>query len=254
MILLEDLSKEFEGHQVLKGLNLKIEKGETMIVMGCSGCGKSVLLKLIMGLLEPDEGRIWIDGREITSVTEKQMDEVRKRFGMVFQFAALFDSLTVGENIGFSLSRHTDMTREQVAQVVAEKLELVGMPGIEDDMPADLSGGMKKRVSLARAISMDPEIILYDEPTTGLDPITAREINLLIAKLHDRLKVTSIVVTHDMESAFLTGTRMAMLHDGRIIAEGTPEEFRRSTEPTVRQFLGQRAYSTYGRSIGSMSL
>ncbi len=244
MILVKSLSKHFEGHQVLRNLNLEVQKGETMVVMGRSGCGKSVLLKLIMGLLEPDEGEIWVDGQEITNLTDKQMDQVRKRFGMVFQSAALFDSLTVGENVGFSLSRHTDMDREQVDRVVGEKLQLVGLRGIEDVMPVDLSGGMKKRVSLARAISMDPEIILYDEPTTGLDPITADEINRLITELHTRLKVTSIVVTHDMKSAFSVATKMAMLHDGRIIASGTPEEFRENTEPIVRGFLAQEALDT----------
>jgi phospholipid/cholesterol/gamma-HCH transport system ATP-binding protein len=237
MILVKDLIKGFEGHPVLKGVELEVEKGETMVIMGRSGCGKSVLLKLIIGLLKPDGGQIWVDGKEITGLTEKQMDEVRKKFGMVFQSSALFDSLTVGENVGFSLSRHTNMSREQIAQVVAEKLDMVGLYGVEDAMPADLSGGMKKRVSLARAISMDPEIILYDEPTTGLDPVMAEEINLLIARLHDRLQVTSLVVTHDMKSAFSVATRMAMMYDGKIIATGTPEEFRQSTEPAVRQFL-----------------
>lgn len=237
MILIRDLSKTFEGHQVLKDLNLEVEKGETLVIMGRSGCGKSVLLKLIIGLLEPDEGNIWVDSKDLTSLAEREMDEVRKRFGMVFQSSALFDSLTVGQNVGFSLSRQTKMSREQIVQVVAEKLRLVGLHGIEDVMPADLSGGMKKRVSLARAISMDPEVILYDEPTTGLDPVMAEEINHLITEMHDTLKVTSLVVTHDMNSAFSVATRIAMLHDGRIIAVGAPEEFRRSTEPVVRQFL-----------------
>lgn len=237
MILIENLSKRFNNNQVLKGLNLRIEKGETIVIMGRSGCGKSVLLKLIIGLIPPDEGKIWIDGNDITSLTGKQMDEMRKRFGMVFQSGALFDSLTVAENVGFSLSRHTDMSRDQVNQVVSEKLNLVGLPGIENSMPADLSGGMRKRVSLARAISMAPEIILYDEPTTGLDPITAGEINSLLSELHDKLKVTSIVVTHDLKSAFSTASRIAMLHDGNIVSIGTPEEFRKSTEPVVREFL-----------------
>ena len=239
MIQVKNLYKEFEGNQVLKGLYLDVEKGETVVVMGRSGCGKSVLLKLIMGLLKPDGGEIWIDGRETTGLAEKQMDEVRKRFGMVFQSSALFDSLTVGENVAFSVSRHTDMGRKQIAKLVEEKLELVDLSGTEDLMPVDLSGGMKKRVSLARAISMDPEIILFDEPTTGLDPVTAEEINHLIAGLHDRLRVTSIVVTHDMNSAFATATRMTMLYDGKIVAEGTPDDFRQSTEPVVRQFLKQ---------------
>ena len=222
----------------MDGLDMEAEKGDTMAIMGRSGCGKSVLLKLIIGLLEPDGGEIWIDGEEITCLTEKQMDEVRKRFGMVFQFGALFDSLTVGENVAFSISRHTNMNQKQIARVVAEKLALVGLSGTESVMPVDLSGGMKKRVSLARAISMDPEIVLYDEPTTGLDPVTSEEINRLIADLHSRLNVTSLVVTHDMHSAFSIATRMAMLHDGKIVAVGTPDEFRQSAEPVVRQFLG----------------
>ena len=238
MILIKDLFKQFEGYQVLNGVNLTVENGETMVIMGCSGCGKSVLLKLIIGLMKPDRGEIWIDGRETTDLTEKQMDGVRKRFGMVFQSSALFDSLTVAENVAFSVSRHTNMTREQIADLVAEKLELVGLGGTEDVMPVDLSGGMKKRVSLARAISMNPEIILYDEPTTGLDPVIGEEINRLIVELQDKLKVTSLVVTHDMKSAFSIGTRMAMLYDGRIIEEGPPDEFRRSTEPVVKQFIG----------------
>ena len=249
MILVKDLSKRFEGHQVLKGLNLSVEKGETMVIMGCSGCGKSVLLKLIIGLLKPDEGEIWIDGKQITDLTEKQMDEMRKNFGMVFQSSALFDSLTVGENVGFSLSRHTNMSREQIAQLVAEKLELVGLSGSEDAMPADLSGGMKKRVSVARAVSMDPAVILYDEPTTGLDPVMAEEVNHLIARLHQNLEVTSLVVTHDMRSAFSIATRMAMLHDGRIIETGTPEEFRQSAEPVVRRFLDAGYYRNFGKKL-----
>ncbi len=249
MILVKDLFKQFDDHQVLNGVNLTVGKGDTMVIMGGSGCGKSVLLKLIIGLLEPDKGKIWIDGEEITDLTEKQMDEVRKRFGMVFQFSALFDSLTVAENVGFSISRHTKMTREQIADLVAEKLELVGLGGTEDVMPVDLSGGMKKRVSLARAISMDPEIILYDEPTTGLDPVAAAGIDRLIAELHDKLQVTSLVVTHDMKSAFSIGTRMAMLYNGTIIEEGAPDEFRRSTEPVVRQFLEPGMFGSEHREL-----
>ncbi len=249
MILVKDLYKQFDDHQVLNGVNLTVEKGQTMVIMGGSGCGKSVLLKLIIGLLKPDKGVIWVDGTEATSLTEKQMDEVRKRFGMVFQSSALFDSLTVAENVGFSVSRHTDMTREQIADLVAEKLELVGLSGTEDVMPVDLSGGMKKRVSLARAISMNPEIILYDEPTTGLDPVAAAGIDSLIAELHDRLEVTSLVVTHDMQSAFSIGTRMAMMYDGVIVEEGTPDAFRRSTEPVVKRFLEPGAFGPEHREI-----
>jgi len=211
--------------------------GETMVIMGASGTGKSVLLKLIIGLLEPDNGNIWIKDRDITGLSSKEMDEIRKKMGMVFQFAALFDSLTVRENIGFSLSRHTGLSRNKIDEMVAEKLNMVGLPGIEDVMPSDLSGGMKKRVSLARAISMDPEIILYDEPTTGLDPLAADDINNLINKLHEQLKVTSIVVTHDMKSAFFVATRMAMIKDGQIIFTGTPDEIRQADHPWVKEFI-----------------
>lgn len=237
MIKIENLSKRFEEKQVLDGLNLTIEKGETLVIMGRSGCGKSVLLKLIMCLIPADEGLIWVDGTEITNFGEKQLGGIRKKFGMVFQSAALFDSLTVGENVGFSLSRHSKISREQIAQEVSEKLSMVGLRGIEDSMPSELSGGMRKRVSLARAISMNPEIILYDEPTTGLDPIISGEINSLIIDMQNSLKATSIVVTHDLKSAFSVATRMAMLYDGKIIAIGTPEEFRNSDNPEVKEFL-----------------
>ncbi len=237
MILTKNISKRFGDRVVLKNVNLEIQAGETMVIMGASGSGKSVFLKIIMGLLEPDNGEVWIDGKEITKLTNKEMDEVRKRIGMVFQFSALFDSLTVGENVGFSLSRHTNLTHSQIDKIVAEKLEMVGLPGIENVMPAELSGGMRKRVSLARAISMDPQIVLYDEPTTGLDPLTADGINKLINKLHDQLKVTSIVVTHDMKSAFSVATRMAMLKDGEIVFNGTPDEIRQNNDPWVKEFI-----------------
>lgn len=237
MILAKNISKRFSDRIVLKNVTLEIQTGETMVIMGASGTGKSVFLKIIIGLLEPDTGEVWIDNKEITKLTIKEMDEMRKRIGMVFQFSALFDSLTVGENVGFSLSRHTNLTRSQIDKIVAEKLEMVGLPGIENIMPAELSGGMRKRVSLARAISMDPQIILYDEPTTGLDPLTADGINKLINKLHDQLKVTSIVVTHDMKSAFSVATRMAMLKDGEIIFNGTPDEIRQTDDFWIKEFI-----------------
>ena len=181
------------------------------------------------------DGAVAVNGDRIIDVGKR--DEIRKRFGMVFQAGALFDSLTVGQNVGFPLSRHSDMSKEEIARTVSEKLQMVALEHIQDLMPVDLSGGMRKRVSLARAISMEPEAILYDEPTTGLDPVTAEGINRLISELHDKLKVTSVVVTHDMHSAFSVATRMAMLHNGRIIAEGTKEEFRRVTDPVVVGFL-----------------
>ena len=237
MIIIKDITKKFDDKLVLKGINLDIEKASTMVVMGASGSGKSVLLKLIVGLLKPDDGEIWIDDKNIIELSEKQMDAVRKNIGMVFQSGALFDSLTVGENIGFSLVRHTNMSKSEITKTVAEKLEMVGLGGIENMMPSDLSGGMRKRVSLARAISMDPQIVLYDEPTTGLDPLMADEINMLINKLHDKLKVTSIVVTHDMKSAFTVATKMAMLKNGEIAASGMPDEIRSNTDPWVVDFI-----------------
>jgi phospholipid/cholesterol/gamma-HCH transport system ATP-binding protein len=219
MITINNIFKSFENRLVLKGVNLQIDKSTTMVIMGASGCGKSVLLKLVTGLLKPDNGEIWIDGKEITELTEKQMSNVLQNIGMVFQSGALFDSLTVGENVGFSLTRHTKMSKSEIAKI------------------SELSGGMRKRVSLARAISMNPQIVLYDEPTTGLDPLMSDEINTLINKLHDELKVTSIVVTHDMKSAFTVATKMAMLKNGEIVASGIPEEIRSSTNPWVADFV-----------------
>jgi len=237
MIKIKNLFKSFEDHLILNGIDLIIENSDTMVVMGASGCGKSVLLKLIIGLLKPDEGEIWIEDKEISKLSEKQMDEVRKNIGMVFQSGALFDSLTVGENIAFSLVRRTNMSKSEIAKTVAEKLEMVGLSGIENMMPAELSGGMRKRVSLARAISMNPQIVLYDEPTTGLDPLMSDEINTLISKLHNELNVTSVVVTHDMKSAFTVGTKMAMLKNGEIVASGTPDEIRSSKDQWVYDFV-----------------
>ena len=237
MIKIKNIFKSFEDRLVLKGINIIIENGDTMVVMGASGCGKSVLLKLIVGLLKPDKGEIWIEDKEISKLSEKQMDEVRKNIGMVFQSGTLFDSLTVGENVAFSLVRCTNMSKSEIAKTVAEKLEMVGLSGIENMMPSELSGGMRKRVSLARAISMNPQIVLYDEPTTGLDPLMSDEINTLINKLHNELKVTSIVVTHDMKSAFTVGTKMAMLKNGEVVASGTPDEIRSSKDQWVYDFV-----------------
>jgi phospholipid/cholesterol/gamma-HCH transport system ATP-binding protein len=237
MIKINNIFKSFEDRLILKGIDLIIENSDTMVVMGASGCGKSVLLKLIVGLLKPDEGEIWIEDKEISKLSEKQMDEVRKNIGMVFQSGALFDSLTVGENVAFSLVRRTNISKSEIAKTVAEKLEMVGLSGIENMMPSELSGGMRKRVSLARAISMNPQIVLYDEPTTGLDPLMSDEINTLISKLHNELNVTSIVVTHDMKSAFTVGTKMAMLKNGEIVASGTPDEIRSSKDQWVYDFV-----------------
>ncbi|MBI3252280.1 MAG: ABC transporter ATP-binding protein [Candidatus Omnitrophica bacterium] len=237
MIEAANVSKGFNGRLVLNRLNLKVTKGETVVIIGRSGCGKSVFLKHVIGLMKPNEGQILVDGVDVGALPEKELNRLRMRFGMLFQSAALFDSLTVGENVGFALMEHTDLSEKAIHGRVEEALELVGLKGIQELKPSELSGGMKKRVALARAICMRPEILLYDEPTTGLDPIMADAINDLIIELHDKLKVTSIAVTHDMVSAYKIGTRIAMMYQGQIIQIGTPEEIRNSSNPVVRQFI-----------------
>ncbi len=237
MIEVVDIHKSFNSNHVLAGVNLTIEKGESMVVLGGSGTGKSVLLKIIMGLLKPDQGTILIDGTEITHLREDKLNEIRKKFGMLFQGSALFDSLSVWENIGFGLMEHTSLSKVEIRNMVTEKLAMVGLKNIEDKMPSELSGGMKKRVGLARAIAMNPEIILYDEPTTGLDPIMADVINELIIKLKHEIHATSVAITHDMTSAFKIGDRLALLYQGVIHRIGTPEEFKHSDDPVVHQFV-----------------
>lgn len=237
MIEIVNAYKSFGEHQVLDGLNLKIEKGSTCVIIGRSGCGKSVLLKHIEGILKPDKGNIIVDGKNVPDLSEKEMKELRMRMGMVFQGGALFDSMTVGDNVGFSLIEHTKIGHKELLERIEDSLCLVGLCGIANLMPSELSGGMKKRVSLARAICNKPEIIFYDEPTTGVDPITADSINQLIKSLHDKLKVTSIVVTHDMKSAYTVGDKLAMMYQGKIIAEGTPEEIQKTDHPVVHQFI-----------------
>jgi phospholipid/cholesterol/gamma-HCH transport system ATP-binding protein len=242
VIQIQGLHKWFGTQHVLQGVDLTIKEGETVVIIGRSGCGKSVLLKHIMAILEPDEGDIVIDGQSMFAMSSAEQDRFRLRFGMLFQGAALFDSLNVRENIGFSLYEHTKLSDEVISQKVREKLGLVGLQGIEELMPASLSGGMKKRVGLARAICYEPKIILYDEPTTGLDPINADVINDLILRMQERLKVISIVVTHDMTSAYKVANRIAMLYDGKIIAAGTPDEIRNSSDPVVQQFITGSAH------------
>lgn len=237
MIVIEDLHKSFGDNKVLRGVNLTIEKGKTFVIIGRSGCGKSVLLKHIIGILKPDKGKVIIDGTDITRLNERKLNQVRRRFGMLFQGAALFDSLTVGENVAFGLRRHTRLSREEIKRIAKEKLRLVGLVEIEDLKPAELSGGMKKRVGLARAIAMEPEIVLYDEPTTGVDPIMGDAINELIIELHDKLKITSLAVTHDMISAYKIADRIAMLYEGKIIEVGTSQEIENTKNPVVRQFI-----------------
>jgi phospholipid/cholesterol/gamma-HCH transport system ATP-binding protein len=240
MIEIKNLSKSFESHTVLDSLDLSVSKGATLVVIGRSGCGKSVLLKHVVGLLRPESGEVLINGENIWALRDSRMDARRMKMGMVFQGGALFDSHTVGQNVGFSYIEHMDyfkLSRKEIEARVAESLEMVGLNGLEDEMPSELSGGMKKRVALARAICTKPDIILYDEPTTGVDPITADVINELIRGLHDVLKVTSIVVTHDMRSAYKVADRIAMMYKGRIIAEGTPVEIQNTQNPVVYQFI-----------------
>lgn len=242
MIQIQGLHKWFGNQHVLKGVDLTIGEGETVVIIGRSGCGKSVLLKHIMAILEPDQGDIKIYGQSMFRMSSTEQDRFRLQLGMLFQGAALFDSLNVRENVGFSLYEHTKLSEEVIVQKVREKLGLVGLQGLEELMPASLSGGMKKRVGLARAICNEPKIILYDEPTTGLDPINADVINDLILRMQERLKVISIVVTHDMTSAYKVGNRIAMLYDGKIIAIGTPNEIRNSSDRVVQQFITGSAH------------
>jgi len=237
MIEVINISKSFGDNKVLDNLNLLIKSGETTVIIGRSGCGKSVLLKHMIGLLKPDFGQVIIDDRDVCRMEQKELDGLRLKFGMLFQGAALFDSMTVGENVGFALREHTNIAEEIIQEQVAKALSHVGLKGIENLMPAELSGGMKKRVGLARAICNEPDIILYDEPTTGLDPIMADAINNLIIDLNHKLKVTSIVVTHDMTSAYKIATRIAMLYHGKIVEVGTPDEIKNTEDPLVRQFV-----------------
>ncbi len=236
-IRVANLYKSFGESQVLRGVDLEVHEGESMVVIGGSGSGKTVLIKCIIGLMQPDEGKIYVDDLEISNLNEKGMNEVRKKFGMLFQWGALFDSMTVWENVGFGLRHQTRLKEEDIRRIASEKLALVGLRNVEDLMPSELSGGMRKRVSLARAIAIEPEILLYDEPTTGIDPIMADAINDLIVEMREKLNVTSIAITHDMKSAYKIGDRIAMLYQGKIIEVGTPEEIRNSSNSIVQQFI-----------------
>ncbi|MBS1126468.1 MAG: transporter, ATP-binding protein, partial [Nitrospirae bacterium] len=226
MIKLVDLHKAFGPNKVLQGLDLEVEKGESRVIIGGSGSGKSVILKHIIGILKPDKGNVFIEGVNITTLDENALYEVRKKFGMLFQMAALFDSMNIWENVGFALMRQKKMRLNDVKEMAIEKLKMVGLVGVENLSPAELSGGMKKRVGLARAIAHEPEILLYDEPTTGLDPITADAINDLIIEMRERLAVTSVAITHDMHSAYKIAGRISMLYEGKIIQTGSPDEIK----------------------------
>jgi len=241
MIQLRGVSKRLGSKQVLDGLDLEIPTGITTVILGRSGTGKSVLLKHIIGLMKPDEGSIEIEGEDIAHMDEAELNRVRKRFGMLFQGAALFDSLTVGENVALPMREHLKLPEAEIRRRVAERLSWVGRQGVEDMKPASLSGGMKKRVGLARAVAIDPAYILYDEPTTGLDPIMSDVINELIRSIQKRMGVTSVVVTHDLHSAWKVGDRLALLHEGRVQFTGTPAEAQATNDLLVRQFIEGRS-------------
>ena len=225
---------------MLDNIDLDVYKGETLAVLGPSGTGKSTVLRSMIGLLEPNGGQIFIQGEDVSGLDEDGWNRLRMKMGMVFQYSALFDFLTVGENVAFGLRQHTDKSDEEIQGIVTQMLDLVGLPGTQDLYPAELSGGMKKRVGLARAIAVNPEIVLYDEPTAGLDPIMSRNISRLIKKTQEQLHVTSVLVTHDMQSAFYAADRVAMLYEGHIVAIGTAEEMKNSTNPIVKAFIEGR--------------
>jgi len=237
LIELRHICKSFDRLIVLDHIDLAVNEGETLVVIGASGSGKSVMLKIIVGLLEPDEGHVWFDGKDITDLSERQWIPIRQQFGFVFQQGALFDSMTVEDNIAFPLTEHTNKSKDEIARIVRDKLGMVGLPETAKKMPAQLSGGQKKRIALARAIALGPRIILYDEPTTGLDPIRSDVINELILKLRREMGVTSIVVTHDMNSAFKVADRIVMLHKGKFIFDGTADEIQASRDPIISSFV-----------------
>ena len=237
MIEVRDLRKSFGSHKVLDGISFKIEEGESVVIIGRSGCGKSVLLKHLVGLLRPDSGEVIIDDQRINDMDERQLLEVRRKFGMLFQSAALFDSLTVAENISFILRREKKLTEREIKERVQDVLEMVELPGIEDKKPSELSGGMRKRVGLARAIIYKPEIVLYDEPTTGLDPVVSDSIDQLIIRVRERIKITTVVVTHDTRSMRRVGQKIIMLVGGKIYAAGPPEEIFSSDDPAIHRFV-----------------
>lgn len=240
VISLRQLNITFGTHTVLDNIDLDVYKGETLAMLGPSGTGKSTVLRSMIGLLEPNGGQIFIQGEDVSGLDEDGWNRLRMKMGMVFQYSALFDFLTVGENVAFGLRQHTDKSNEEIQGIVTQMLDLVGLPGTQNLYPAELSGGMKKRVGLARAIAVNPEIVLYDEPTAGLDPIMSRNISRLIKKTQEQLHVTSVLVTHDMQSAFYAADRVAMLYEGHIVAIGTAEEMKNSTNPIVKAFIEGR--------------
>jgi phospholipid/cholesterol/gamma-HCH transport system ATP-binding protein len=237
LIQFESVKKAFKKQRIYESLDLTIHKGETLVILGESGTGKSVILKMLIGLIRPDGGSIRFDGEELSGLDEEGFQPVRRRIAMLFQGNALFDSMSVGENVAYPLREHTDMSDEQIGQKVRERLELVGLEGTEHKMPSQLSGGMKRRVALARAIASNPEVLLYDEPTTGLDPLNTRRISELIKRMKEKLSITSVVVTHDLASAFFVADRIALLADGKIYAVMTPDEMIASDREEIKEFV-----------------
>ena len=240
MIRLVDVHKSFGPKKVLEGFTLDVDEGETMVIIGYSGSGKSVAIKHIVGLLDPDSGTVFVDNKEVPTLTRPELYDLRSKVGYVFQFAALFDSMSIGDNVAMGLRKEHVMSETEIQSRVSESLALVDLPGVESKMPAELSGGMRKRVGIARAIARRPKYILYDEPTTGLDPVTSAVIDQLMVRTREKLGVTSIVITHDMRSAYTVGSRIAMLYEGKVRQVGTVEEIRHTTDPIVCQFIEGR--------------
>ena len=253
IIKVQEVCMSFGPKVVLDKLSFEVGAGETLAVIGPSGCGKSTVLKLLIGLLSPDSGHIIIKGQDVVTFSEDQWNELRKEMGMVFQYSALFDFLNVSENVAFGLRQHTNKSEKEIQTIVTKMLDMVGLPGTEKAYPAELSGGMKKRVSLARAIALEPEIVLYDEPTAGLDPIMANVISELILKTKATLGATSLLVTHDMGSAFMAADKIAMLNEGHIEAMGTVAEIKKSTNPFVQQFIKGELFAANNRKEGAAS-
>jgi phospholipid/cholesterol/gamma-HCH transport system ATP-binding protein len=237
IISLRNVTKIFQGRKIIDTVNLDIQRGETFVIMGCSGSGKSTLLRLMTGAIKPDEGSILIKGKDISKISDAEIEEVKKSFGMCFQYSALLDSLSVEENIALPIKEHTKLADEITDIIIKMKLSLVGLRGYEKHYPSQISGGMRKRVGLARAIALDPDIVFYDEPTSGLDPVVGGVIDHLIKDLSVKLAITSVVVTHDMQSVFGIGDRIAMVHKGKIVEVGTPEEIKNSSNPYIQQFI-----------------
>ena len=240
MIQLKDVHKAFGPKRVLDGFTLDVPEGETTVIIGYSGTGKSVAIKHIVGLLEPDSGEVWVDGLNVPELPRRELYALRSRIGYVFQFAALFDSFSIGENVAMGLRKQGELDEREISDRVNEALDLVDLPNVNDRYPAELSGGMRKRVGIARAIALRPKYILYDEPTTGLDPVTSAVIDQLMVRMRQKLNVTGIVITHDMRSAYTVGTRIAMLYEGKVRWEGTVAEIQNTSDPVVRQFVEGR--------------